>query len=223
MKEKTNQPKKGWRYWCCGIPTVIIVLIIIGGTITIFINEKIQTDRISKRDKPETYSEIFNTNFTPDYTVSDIDEGKFNQKMVNILQKYNSGTIDFSENEKTNLFRLLSSEEAIEFAKSDIKFLKDYYPEGYCLIVNHVLTSSEENQMFPNFYLRSGAEESRIDFLVHELSHIAGFTYTNFVGHSYLIEEKIVTLNGKLDLPQGDELIQYINEPSDMDNTYLKK
>lgn len=222
IKEKGIQLKKRRGHWCCGIPAIIIMLVIVGITVSIFVIEKKQADNISKRDRPEAYSEIFNANFPSNYAVSAEDEDKFNQKIIILLQKHDSGTPNYSESGGAELFRPLTAEEAVESAKLTMKFLKDYYPEGYYLVVNQVLQTPEEHQMFPNLFLHSNDEESVIDFLVHELSHMGKFGSSEYSGSGYVIEDKFITLN-KLALPPGDELLKYISEPASLDQDYLNE
>jgi len=222
VKGKDKQLKKRKWYWCCGIPVIIVMLVIVGITVSIFIIEKKQKDNISNRPIPEEYSEIFNANFLPNYAVSAEDEDKFNQKMITLLQKYDSGTPNYSESGGTELLHPLTAEEAVESAKSTMKFLKDYYPEGYYLVVNQVLQTPEEHQIFPDFFLRSGEEESVINILVHELSHMGKFGSSEYTGSGYVIEDKFIVLN-ELALPPGDELLKYISEPASLDQDYLNE
>ena len=221
-KEKGKQFKKRKGHWCCVIPVIIVVLVIVGIIVSIFIIEKKQADNILNRPVSEEYSEIFNTNFLPNYAVSAEDEDTFNQKMITLLQRYDSGTPNLSESGATELFNPLTTEESIELARSTMKFLKDYYPEGYYLVVNQVLQTPEEHQIFPNFFLRSSDEESVIDFLVHELSHMGKFGRSEYTSSGYVIEDKFITLN-ELTLPPGDELLKYISEPASLDQSYLKE
>lgn len=183
---------------------------------------------MSKRDKPETYSEIFNTNFPPDYTVSAAEEEKFNQIIVDLLQVQENGSgtfnINYSENEGAKLLRPLKPDEKIAEANSDMKFIKDYYPEGYYLVVNSVLKTPKKDQMFQNFYMRSSSDEDRIDFVVHELSHygrIGNISSRNSSG--YVLEDKKITTGRQVNMPQGDELPEYISESVSFDDKYLKE
>lgn len=218
------QPKKAhkWRLWCCGLPVFIVVLVIIVATISVFRNEKKLTDKISERGKAETYSEIFNSNYPPEYAVTASDEEKFNQKIVELLQKYENGTPNFSQ-EGASLLSPLSTEKAIEFAKSDMKILKDNYPEGYYLVVNSVLKTAEKDQLFPNMYLGSQDETDRIDLLVHELSHIGSFAHLDNQGRGYIIEDKYITRNMFLEMPKASELLKYINDKVLLDDKYLEE
>ena len=229
MEEKAGQTKKRrWRWGCCGIPALLVVLAIVAMTVSVFVIEKRQADRMSKRDKPETYSEIFNTNFPPDYTVSVAEEGKFNQIMVDLLQvqENDSGTfnINYSENEGAKLLRPLKPDEKITKANSDMKFIKDYYPEGYYLVVNSVLKTPKKDQIVQNFYMRSSGDEDRIDFVVHELSHYGRIgDISSRDSSGYVLEDKKITTGKQANMPQGDELLKYIGEPVSFDDKYLKE
>jgi hypothetical protein len=240
VEEKTSKPKRNWRRWCCCLPIILILLMIVVVTIVILVEENKQDQKISNRAKPESYSEIFNTNLPPDYTVAATDEEKFNQKIIELLKKYDSGTSNFSEIGE-NKSPLLTADQAIELAKSDIKFLKDYYPEGYFIVVNSVLKTAEKDQIFPNFYLRSNEENDRIGLVVHELSHIGGFAHKEISKRGYVIDDQFVTLpieskklvsddlQSFLDnpassgMPTSNELTKFISEPATMDKVYLEK
>ena len=204
---------------------LLFVLAIIGMTVTIFIVEKKQADRMSKRGKAETYSETFNTNFLPDYTVSADDVEKFNEKIIALLQKNDTGTINLSESGDTGLLPLLNKDEKIAKATSDMKLLKEYYPEGYYLVINSVLKTAEKEQIFQHFYFRSTGEADRVNFLVHELSHLSIIIQTSRRGDlGYLVEDKFINLNKLTNVPKGDELLKYISKPAPiLDNKYLKK
>ncbi|MFA6423150.1 MAG: hypothetical protein WCW17_01710 [Patescibacteria group bacterium] len=223
IEEKVIKPKKWWR-WCCGIPAIICVLIFIALIIFVFIIEKKQADRMSNRNKPETYSEIFNINILPDYTVSETDEKEFNKKIVILFQKNDSEIGNYTENGDTKLLPLLNKDKKLAKAISDMKFLKDYYPEGYYLVVNSVLKTPEKEQQFPNFYRHSTGEVDRVNFLVHELSHLS--IIVNALGcddFGYLVEDKFVNFNKLTNAPKGDELLKYISELTALDNKYLKE
>ncbi len=217
-----NKPKKRWRFWCCNIPMILVGMAVVGLIVSVFIMEKKQENKLTKRGKPETYSEVFNSNFLPEYIVSADDEEKFNQKIIAFLEKDNSG-MDWTESTGTSSFRPPNTEEKIANAKSDMQFLKDYYPEGYYLVVNSVLKTDEKDQIFPNLFLRVSEAQSRIDFLVHEISHIGRFEKSIVNRLGYVIEDKFITVNHLPDdLPGGDELLHYISELTSMDETYLK-
>jgi len=240
VEGKTSKPKRNWRRWCCCLPMIFVSLMIVVVTIVILVEENKQDKKILNRAKPESYSEIFNTNLPPDYTVTASDEEKFNQKIVELLKKYDSGTSNFSEigDIKSSL---LTTDQAIELARSDMNFLKENYPEGYYLVVNSVLKTAEKDQILPNFYLRADEENDRIGLTVHELSHLGGFAHKEISKRGYVIDDQFVTLpiKSKLlvgkdlqsflndptasDMPTGDELIKYIGEPVAMDKVYLEK
>jgi len=217
-----NKPKRRWRFWCCSLPMILVGIAVAGIIISMFVMEKRQEDKLTKRGKPETHSEIFNSNFLPDYTVSAENEEKFNQKIIALLEKDNSG-MEWAESTETNSFRPPNTEEKIANAKSDMQFLKDYYPEGYYLVVDSVLNIPDKSQIFPNLYQQFHEAQSRIDMVVHEISHIGRFEKSIVNRLGYIIEDKFITVNHLPDdLPGGDELLQYISELTSMDGTYLK-
>ncbi len=227
MAMKVGQTKKRWWRWGCGMPVLLIVLTFVGLIISIFVVENRQATRMSKRDRPETYSEIFNSNFPPDYAVSAAAEKKFNQIITDLLQVSENNTeafnINYSENEGAKLLRLLKPEEKIVQANSDMKFIKDYYPEGYYFVVNSVLKTPKKDQIFQHFYLRSSSDEDRIDFVIHELSHYSRMA--NILSRDssgYMIEDKKITMEKQVNMPPGDELLKYISEPVSFDDKYLK-
>ena len=200
------------------------MLAIVAMTVSVFIIEKKQSDRMSGRNKPETYSEIFNTNLPSDYTVTVADEEEFNQKIIVLLQKDYSEIGGYTESGDAKLLPLLNKDEKIAKATTDMKFLKDYYPEGYYLVVNSVLKTPEKEQQFPNFYRRSMGEENRANILVHELSHISIIVNASkYDIFGYLIEDKFVNFNKLTNTPKGDELLKYISESTSLDDKYLKE
>lgn len=219
-EEEAKKPKKWW-HWCCCIPALLFVLAIVAMTVLVFISDKKQADRMSKRNKPETYSEMFNTNFLPDYTVNATDEEKINKKIIDLLQKNSSEIGDYTESGDTKLLRLLNTDEKNTAAKSGMKFLKDNYPEGYYLVVNSVLKTPEKDQQFPNFFLRSADEEQRVGIVVHELSHLGRLVHSGVSRSGYVIEDKFITLDSQPSLPPGDELLKYIGVQTSFDKIYL--
>ncbi|MFA5051866.1 MAG: hypothetical protein WC544_02260 [Patescibacteria group bacterium] len=222
MDEKTPEPKKKRSQACCIIPTVILILIVIGFVAAIFIIEKKQADIVADRGAAEQYSEQFNASMPPDYTVASMDEETFNEKIVKLLREYDSGTSNFSEIGDSQLMKALTADESIASAQASMKFLKDYYPEGYFLVVNQVLKTYEEQPMFVNFFLRSMDEAGRLDFVVHELSHISDLSHPECTGYGYVIEDKFISIP-EIDAPQGDELLKYISQSASMDEKYLKE
>lgn len=225
MEEQTKKTKHGCLRWGCGVPVIVFVLAMVGMTVTIFVMEKRQEIRMAKRGKPETYSEVFNTNFPSDYTVSATEEEKFNKKMVDIFQTLENNPADFNvghtENEDAKLLRLLKPDERIAKNKADMKFLKDYYSEGYYLVVNSILKMTEKQQIAQYFYSRFSSEEVRIDTVVHELSHYGRVANCNNSG--YVLEDKDVIIAKQAEMPKGGELLKYISEPIHFDNLYLSK
>jgi hypothetical protein len=221
MEIPNKEPKKRKRHGCLSILAWVIGLVIVGFIAAIFIVEKKQENIVAERGKAETYSEVFNTNNLPDYTVSVADEEKFNKSIVTLLIKYRSGTFNYSTSGDVSLLRKLTTEESITSAQSAMTFLKNYYPEGYFLVVNQVNKTTEDQQIFPNFFLRASNEESTINFLVHELSHVGKISHPSCTGSGFAIEDKFIELKA-LDLPSGDELLQYISNPVTLESTYLQ-
>ncbi len=184
--------------------------------------EKNQTNIVAERGPAQSYSETFNDKILPDYTVSTDDEDAFNHKMIALLQKYDSGTPNFSETGNTQLMPSYTPDKSIATAQSVMAFLKEYYPEGYYLVVQQVLKTTEEHPMFSNFFLRSMDENQRIDLLVHELSHIGDMSHPEYSGAGYVIEDKFVVVP-EIEVPTGDELLKYITQSSPLDKTYLEE
>jgi hypothetical protein len=225
MEEQIKKSKHGCLRWGCGVPMIVSALAMVGMTVTIFVMEKRQEVRMAKRDKPETYSETFNTNFPPDYTVSAAEEEKFNKKMVDVFQTLENNPADFNvdlvESGNANLLRPLKLDEQIAKNMADMKLLKDYYPEGYYLVIHSVLKMTEKQQIVQYFYSLFSNNEDRVDFIVHELSHYS--RVVNCSSSGYVLEDKNVIIARQAEMPKGDELLKYISEPIYFDNEYLKK
>ncbi|MDP2683691.1 MAG: hypothetical protein Q8P20_01415 [bacterium] len=218
VEDKKPKPKKSRS--CCIIPIIIVVLIATAFIVAVYVIEKNQTDIVTERGPAVSYSETFNDTILPDYTVSVKDEEIFNQKMIALLQEYDSGTSNFSEIGDTLLMPSLTPDESIATARSTMAFLKEYYPEGYYLVIQQVLKTTEEQPMFSNFFLRSMDENQRIDLLVHELSHIGMISHPGYSGYGYVIEDKFVSVS-EIEVPTGDELLKYITQSSSLDERYL--
>jgi len=104
-----------------------------------------------------------------------------------------------------------------------MQFLKERYPEGYHLVVDSVLNIPDKSQIFPNLYQQFREAQTRVDMVVHEISHIGRFEKSIVNRLGYVIEDKFITVNHLPDdLPGGDELLHYISELTSMDGTYLK-
>lgn len=216
--------KKSLLHRVIRIFVILIILAVVAMTTAIFIVEKKQEGLLSRRGKAETYSETFNINFLPDYTISADNEEKYNEKMVALLQKDGSKSENYSENEGAKLLPLLKPEEKIVKAKSDLKFLKEYYPEGYYLVENYIRNTPEEDNMFPSFYIRTFGDNDRVDIIVHEISHLERTTnITSCDSSGYVVEDKNIIIKKQADMPRGDELLKFISNPLSLDNKYLKE
>lgn len=189
----------GWT-WCLIGCCSFLLLILIGAIVTIAIylpqvfkeSKQKQDTRVEQLNLEPAY---FINKMKPDYAITEAEEQQFEQ----------------------NISRLLSGEELVD-AKKMIKKVKDYYPEGYFVIVTETINDPDE---FKTWYDLTRGHPSRANTIVHEMTHGALDKYT------YWIEDKGITIKNEYYLYQklfsGEVLLQYIDKPNRIDKIYLEE
>jgi len=197
-KKEVRSTKQFW--WCCCAPFVLIILIIITGGIILIpsIDFSDIINSYKSSGKPVNLAPaLFMDSMPPDYSIIKVGKAKFNNTIKN----------SFSGDELNEVQDILSE-------------LKKDYPEGYFVIVKMNLKKEDEFKQWYNLTKKVGP--INIGLIIHETTHMGGMEESC----TYFIEDKCIKIQNENilydNLFPGKKLLKYIDEPTNIDITYLK-
>lgn len=191
-----KKKKSGCFGGCFAIVAILIFFSVVASFGAYFLVQYFEKQDIGGSKEPTTV--YFLGTQIPNYEITENERTMFDQKIRDNFSKEDA-------------------EKMIEIAQET----KDIYPEGYFVIIKSTLNYKDSLNIWPLF-INLYSDNAQIDLAVHELSHIALLS-----GSNYWIEDKCLTIPGYSELDSklfdGLPLLGYIESPTSFDEKYLKE